>query len=145
MAGGACSGLSDRIPVPNDEQQDRIARLAQQLADANRPDRVAELRTLLDSFSQFPPAAAATESLAQALATATAQGELTDADRGALARHLYDAMHGGYLRRTALDALTTSVLRILHAGGVPFDAQNAVALAVRRVAREEQRPRADWW
>ena len=123
-----------------------MTRLAGMLQDAaNGMVAVTDLESLLRTLCRFEPAAAATRDLAAVLADAMPEARPDEAMRLRLAERIYQAMNGGYLRRPALDALTRDVAADLAARGVSPPRLEGLRVALVRVAREEQAPRADWW
>ena len=99
----------------------------------------------LDDLCRFPPAVAATRSLAAAVIEALGAVRLAQAESDAISMQLYTLMNGGFLPRAQLQEAGASLDARLARLGVADHNRAAVRAAGTRVAREERSPRRDWW
>ena len=136
---------ADRVPEPSPERQQRIVMLSQTFSGiaAGRAEAPGALADQLAALTAFPPAPAASTALAEALNAALPGAALDDAQ--VLAKRVYAAMNGGYLRQPDLARLLAAVDAQLRQAGVSEMRRQEVTGALRRVAREPADPRTDWW
>jgi hypothetical protein len=143
LAAPSCAP-ADAVPSPDADARARIARVASLLREDAAPG-VDVLAAQLDDLCRFPPAVAATRSLAAAVIEALGDVRLAQTESDAISMQLYTLMNGGFLTRAQLQTTGASLDARLARLGVSDHTRGAVRAGGTRVAREERSPRRDWW